>query len=263
MLDKLGFRRTARPGLAALCLILGLAGPVHAQAIDPEADKLLRSMTDYVSGLKSFTAAFDVDDEIVDVDGLKLQLSASGTVAVERPGKLQMTRRGTFFDFELIFDGDLISFHGKGANVYGQLESPGPTIDDAVTEFRVATGLDAAGADLLIADPYSALTTDVTKGIHVGTAFVGGVECEHLAFRGPTVDWQLWIKTGAEPLPMKYVITTKWVTGAPQYSIRFRDWNVAPTLDPKMFAFTPPAGATKLENIEPEQIGKLSGELAQ
>lgn len=263
MLDVRSHVRRARTGFAIALASLALAGPAGAQAVDPEADKLLRTMTDYVSGLKSFSAAFDVDDEIVDTSGQKLQYSASGTLAVERPDKLRMTRRGSFFDFELVFDGKDISFHGKGANVYGQIESPGPTIDDAVTEFRAATGLDAAGADLLVADPYSALMTDVEKGVHVGTGIVGGVECEHLAFRGPTVDWQVWIQTGAQPLPMKYVITTKWVTGAPQYTIRFHDWNVAPTFDPKLFVFTPPEGAQKLDSIAPDQIGALSGEPMQ
>jgi len=32
-----------------------------------------------------------------------------------------------------------------------------------------------------------------------------GVECEHLAFRGHVTDWQLWIETGAKPVPRKYV----------------------------------------------------------
>jgi hypothetical protein len=263
MFDGLAYFRPMRIGLAAALAAFALAGPASAQGVDPEAEKLLRSMTDYVSGLKSFSASFDVDDEIVSTAGQKLQYSASGTVAVERPGKLHMTRQGSFFDFDLVFDGRTISFHGKGFDVYGQVESPGPTIDDAVNEFRAATGLDAAGADLLIADPYSALMTDVESGMHVGTGIVGGVECEHLAFRGPTVDWQIWIQTGDKPLPMKYVITTKWVTGAPQYTIRLHDWNVAPTFDPKLFVFTPPAGAKKLDSLAPDQIGALSGEPVQ
>ena len=142
----------------------------------------------------------------------------------------------------MTFDGKTISVHGKKANVYGQLESRGPTIDDAVEEVRAATGFDASGADLFAADPYAVLTEDATKGVYVGTGLVGGVECDHLAFRNPRVDWQIWVQKGEQPLPLKYVITTKWITGAPQYSLRLSDWNVAPQIDQAQFTFTVPRG---------------------
>ena len=60
----------------------------------------------------------------------------------------------------------------------------------------------------------------------MGTGPVGGIDCDHLAFRNPRVDWQIWIQKGEQPLPLKYVITTKWVTGAPQYSLRLSEWDV-------------------------------------
>jgi len=55
-------------------------------------------------------------------------------------------------------------------------------------------------------------------------AVVDGVECEHLAFRGVDTDWQIWIETGARPVPRKYVITSKTLAGAPQYTLRIKDW---------------------------------------
>lgn len=250
--------------IGACILALGLiAAPASAQQIDAEADKVLHSMADYVAGLKAFTVNYDADSEAVDIDGQKLQYSASGSVAVERPGKLKVSRKGAFVDAVLTFDGKTISIYGKKANAYGQLESPGPTIDDAVEEVRAATGFDASGADLFAADPYAVLTEDITKGVYVGTGLVGGVECDHLAFRNPRVDWQIWVQKGEQPLPLKYVITTKWVTGAPQYSVRLSDWNVAPQIDAAQFTFAAPEGAKKLEQISADQIGELSVEGVQ
>lgn len=250
--------------IGACFLTLGLiASPASAQQIDAEADKVLHSMADYVAGLKAFTVNYDAESEVVDIDGQKLQYNASGSVAVERPGKLKVSRKGAFIDAVLTFDGKTISIYGKEANAYGQLESPGPTIDDAVEEVRAATGFDASGADLFAADPYAVLTEDATKGIHVGTGLVDGVECDHLAFRNPRVDWQIWVQKGAQPLPLKYVITTKWVTGAPQYSVRLSDWDVAPQIGAVTFTFAAPEGAKKLEQISADQIGELSLEGAQ
>lgn len=250
--------------LASLAVGVGLAVmPAAAQGIEPEAEKILRSMSSYLSGLATFTAEYDVDDEVVDTAGQKLQYSASGSIALERPSKLHFARKGSFVDAEVVFDGTNISVWGKKLNVYAQIPSPGPTLDEAVEEMRAATGLDVSGADLLSADPYAVLTDDVISGVHVGDGIVGGVECDHLAFRNPRVDWQIWIQKGDQPLPMKYVITTKWVTGAPQYTLRLKNWNIAPTLDQKQFEFTIPPGATKLETFQADAIGEFSQEAGE
>lgn len=261
-LNPCSTRRSTIVGACTLALGL-IAAPASAQQIDPAADKILHSMADYVAGLKAFTVNYDTDSEVVDIDGQKLQYSAAGSVTVERPGRLKVSRKGAFVDAVLTFDGKTISIYGDRANAYGQLESPGPAIDDAIAEVRAATGFDVSGADLFAADPYAVLTEDATKGVYVGTGLVGGVECDHLAFRNPRVDWQIWVQKGEQPLPLKYVVTTKWVTGAPQYSLRLGGWNVAPQIDAAQFTFAAPEGAKKLEQISADQIGELSVEGVQ
>jgi hypothetical protein len=244
-----------------MSMMLGLGVMITsagAQSIEPDAEKILRAATSYLAGLETFTADYDVDTEVVDATGQKLQYSASGSIAVERPGKAHITRKGAFIDAELIFDGKMLSLFGKKANVYAQIESPTSDIDGAVAELRAATGIDAPAADFLVADPYAALADEVERGVHVGTGVIGGVECDHLAFRNPRVDWQIWIQKGDRPLPLKYVITTKWIAGAPQYALRFRNWDVAPALDAKTFSFSPPADAKRLEQVHADAIGELS-----
>jgi hypothetical protein len=71
------------------------------------------------------------------------------------------------------------------------------------------------------------------------------------------VDWQLWINAEGDPLPMKYIITTKWLTGAPQYAVRFHDWNTAPKIKPGQFDFKVPEGAKKLEAVNVDKMGEL------
>ncbi len=72
---------------------------------------------------------------------------------------------------------------------------------------------------------------------------IEGVECEHLAFRNPDVDWQLWVEVGDRPVPRQYVITSKTLTGAPEYTLRIRNWNTGQAIAAKDFEFVPPAGA--------------------
>ena len=70
-------------------------------------------------------------------------------------------------------------------------------------------------------------------------------ECEHLAFRGPDTDWQIWIETGVKPVPRKYVITSKTIAGAPQYTLKIREWKTDANAEAD-FSFKAPADATKV-----------------
>ena len=239
---------------AILCFLAGTA--TSAEGIDPDADKILKSMSTYLGSLPAFSMAADIDNEIVDLEGQKLQLSSAAAITIQRPGKLHIHRQGAYADVEILFNGDALTLYGKGKNVYMQVKSPG-NIDHAIRTVESETGLDAPGADLLLENAYANLIEGVTSGAHLGTAYVHGIECHYLIFRAPKVDWQLWVQTGKTPLPMKYIITTKWVTGAPQYSVRFRDWNVKPKITANQFTFTAPAGAKKIDEIPVNEVGEL------
>lgn len=249
-------RRIALVSWIVVGATLGRAAGAAGEGIDPEADRILRSMTAYLGDLPAFSVAAEIDDEVIDLAGQKLQLSSSGTLVVERPSHLHAYRKGPLAEVEVVFDGQTLSLHGMQQNVFARIDAPG-TIGDAITELRAQTGLDAPAGDLFFADSYPGLMTDVTRGIYQGTAQVNGIECHHLAFRAAKVDWQIWIQSGDRPLPMKYVITSKWVTGAPQYAVRFRDWNTAPALEPGRFQFTPPEGARQLERLSVDSLGAL------
>jgi hypothetical protein len=243
--------------------VLLACSPAWSQSsIDEDANRILVAMTDNLKGLKDLSADYDADHEIVNLEGQKIQYSASGTMALSRGKGLHLTRKGPFADVEVTFDGKMVSLYGKGMNVYAQIESPGTTLEEAVEEFRISTGLDAPGADLLSRDPYALLTEGVTSGALVGAAFVGGIECDHLAFRTDLVDWQIWISKGDKPMPVKYVITTKWVTGAPEYSLRLSNWKTE-GVDAAQFAFTPPEGAKKIEQVYSDLAGELSLEAGE
>ena len=109
----------------------------------------------------------------------------------------------------------------------------------------------------LVRSGTAANSSGVTSSGYHGTDYVQGVECHHLSFREDDVDWQLWVKTGDEPLPMKYVITTKWTTGAPQYSVQFGNWNLEPVIPGDRFTFVAPKGAQKLDSLPVDEAGEI------
>jgi hypothetical protein len=243
----------------SLSAVLGLAaGPAMAgKCTNPDADEILKSMSDFLSSTKTFSVSADISNEVVTEEGQKLQLNSHSNLLFDRPSRFHVTRQGRFSDGALIYDGAKLTIHGKAANAYVQKEFAGTT-DEAIRAIETSLGLNLPGADLLLSDPYSTLASNITSSGYYGKAYVGGVETHHLAFRTPTVDWQLWVKTGDQPLPMKYVITTKWTTGAPQYSVQLSDWNTAPVIADDRFTFVPPAGTKQLESLSVDESGELT-----
>jgi hypothetical protein len=87
---------------------------------------------------------------------------------------------------------------------------------------------------------------NVESGTVIGSSTVGGVEVHHLAFYSSVVGWQRWIEKGDRALPRKYLITSKWIAGAPQFAAMFSDWNMTATLDDAQFSFSPPPAGQKI-----------------
>ena len=228
---------------AASVAILVTAASQTARAED--AAHVLKTMTDYMGAQKSISATFDSDIEVITPELQKIQFTSSGQLSLNRPDKLRIRRTGGYADVELIYDGKTLSLYGNNAKAYVQADAAG-TIDQLIDTLQAKTGAAMPGTDLLLSNSYDELMTDVIDAQHIGMGVVDGVECEHLAFRGIDTDWQIRIEAGARPIPRKYVITSKTMAGAPQYTLRIKDWKTDPIADPDAFAFKPPADATKV-----------------
>jgi hypothetical protein len=231
---------------AALCLIVGLGTPSVAPADEGDARSLLKAMSDYMAAQKKVSFGFDAMLEVVTTDNQKLALASSGTVRMNRPDKIRVTRAFGFADIEILFDGKTVTLLGKNANLYTQADVPG-TIDHLVDELRNKYNRPVPGADLLLSNVYDALMTDVEDVKDLGSGVIGGVECDHLAVRAKEVDWQIWIAQGKRPYPCLYVITSKLITSVPQYSVRISDWRTGDEVLADDFLFTNPTKAQKVD----------------
>ena len=238
-------RRTIRwPIVAAgtmLALGVSVISDAKAQTTDP--DKILKAMSDYVTGQKTLSITFDSDIEVITSGLQKIQFTSSGQVQLSRPDKLRATRTGGYNDVEIVFDGKTFTINSKDANTFAQIDAPG-TIDGLIDTLREGHGITAPGADLLFSNAFEVIMGDVIDSAYVGKGVIDGVECDHLAFRNPETDWQIWIEPGARPIPRKYVITSKTLAGAPQYTLRIKEWKA--DLSPDVFVFKPAQGANQL-----------------
>ena len=240
-------RRRALTGLVLLVSLLVLAGlPIrHAKAANDDALQILKATSDYLSSQKTISATFDSGLEVITPQTEKIQFTSSGTLLLRRPNEIRVTRTGGYADVELLLDGKAATLYGKNLNIYAQLDGIN-SVDQLIDTLR-ERGMAMPGADLLLGNVYDTLSADVLEAKHIGRGVINGVECEHLAFRNQDNDWQLWVKVGDKPIPCKYVITSKAVGMAPQYTLVIRDWKTDVPVEDMAFAFTPPEGAKKVE----------------
>jgi hypothetical protein len=225
----------------------------------PEAKKILKAMSDYVAGQDLISFDYDANLEVVTTAGQKLSLASSGAVTLDRPDHIQATRSGGFVNVAMNFDGKTFSLAGENAGVYTQVDMPGQ-IDGMVDELRDKYGRALPAADLLMSNPYDELMSEAYDSKDLGSGVVGGVECDHLAFRTADVDWQIWIAQGPQPYPCRYEITSKDVALAPQYTIQFRNWLTGDQAIKGDYAFVPPAGSMKVAAGDlGEKLSELPG----
>jgi hypothetical protein len=209
------------------------------------AKKLVKAMSDYLASQKALSFDFDTTLEIVTNQNQKVGLASSGAVTLNRPDKIHATRRGGFANVEFVSDGKTVTLLGKDAHAYTQVEAPG-TIDELVDVLREKYHRPLPGADLLMSNVYEQLMPQVIDAKDLGTGVIGGVECDHLAFRTKDVDWQIWIAQGDHPHPCRYVITSTHVAGTPQYTIDMRGWKTGGAVASDRFIVTLPTDAKKL-----------------
>jgi hypothetical protein len=231
------------PAMLGMTLTLSVTLMSQAGAQSGDADKLLKAMSDYVASQKAMSVTYDSDIEVITSNLQKIQFTSSGQVQMSRPDKLRATRTGGYRDVEIVFDGKLVTVNDKDTKNYAQIEAEG-TADQLIDVLREKHGVVAPGADLLLPNVFDVLMTDVVDGAVIGKGVIDGVECDHLAFRNADSDWQIWIESGAKPIPRKYVITTKGVAQGPQYTLRIKEWKTDVPAD--AFAFKPDQSAKKL-----------------
>src|SRR6266403_2655710 len=232
----------------AMVVLAGWPPTGHAQptGIDPQAEKLLRRMSDYLASRQQFTAKAESTLEVVLTSGQKIQFDSPATLEVSRPNKLRAHRKGDIANQEFFYDGKTLTLYSPRENLYATTAAP-PTLDAMLDFAREKLDVIAPGAEILYGNAAERMLKVTTSGFVVGKSAVEGVKCTHLAFRGAEVDWQIWIEDGDKPLPRKFVLTSKQVAGAPEFTVLMSSWDLTPKLTEREFTFVPPKGAKKIE----------------
>lgn len=233
--------QTAAPAVGQAAAGAAEVSTAPAPVVAPEAAAALKRSSDFLQALKSFNVRVDSStDEVLD-GGQKLQRGSVADISVIRPDRLRVDLVADDRQRQFYYDGRTLSLYAKRENYYASVKVPG-TIKEMLAFTEKKYGLEWPLVDLL--NPES-LAQNVRSGFVVGEGRVGGVLCDHYAFRQDDVDWQIWIQKGKTPLPRKIVITTKDEEGAPQHATVL-SWNLSAKFPDSAFQFVAPKRAQKI-----------------
>jgi hypothetical protein len=222
-------------------------------SVDPKAKELLRQMSDYLGGLTSFRVHVQTTREVILPLKQELDSDHAFDIDVQRPDRMRVNVQSAAGKRQFVYDGQNVTVYTPGLKYYAVFPAPA-TIGGMFREATTKYGLHLPAADFLGANPYQALTKGVVSGIHVGMSMIDGTLCHQIAFRQKNVDWQLWIEDSDTPLPRKFVITDRAMTGSPRFTAVFSEWDTDPTFDASTFTFAPGEGDRKIDIVQMQDL---------
>jgi len=218
------------------------SNPLH----DPKALEQLKLMSATLAAAKALTFRTNSTVEVPAKTGQFITLFATSEFALKRPNKLRVKVTGEVPNFDFTYDGSTVAAFAPNNKVFSVSKAP-DTVDAMLPVVQKETGIHFASSYVLFSDPYAVLSKDLTSAVVVGADTVQGAPCEHLAFRSPGVNWEVWVESGARAIPRRLVITYTDVTNFPRFLVEFSHWNFHPRLSDGDFEFKPPAGTKEIE----------------
>lgn len=227
--------------------------------IDAKVDLLLKKMSDFYAGLKSFKTVLQYKMSVRQ-GAEKDERKTAFKIFVQRPNKLSITIDGSDHDryngSEVRMDGDnRYLYNPRAGYIKGKATS---TFFESFRdrEFFYATGFNFGGLNalecLLAEDPYQFLQKvyGITGGSLIGKETIDGIECEHIKVEAPKMAWDMWIESGKTPWLRRVSPALGKMMGDQNISIVFDYTQLAATkIADSEFKFAPPTAAKEIKTF--------------
>lgn len=230
--------------------------PAAAPASPNPAMEQVMRMANFLAQAKELSVTSQTGYDVVQESGQKIEFGESRKLTLMRPDRFRMdTERSDGDTTTAVFDGKAITVFNPKKNMYATTEVQGD-IDAAIRYFVKDLKMRLPLAMLWVTALPSELEKRIVEADIVETASVQGSPCIHVAVRGETVDFQVWIPTTGDPLPRRIILTYKNEEGQPQYWANFSDWNLAPNPPATLFSLDIPKEATRIAFLS--QVSKAA-----
>ena len=247
--------------LLLVCLVSSAAmadnpeGRKEIYVSDARARERLRESAQFVSQAQRFSLEASSSYDYLTDDGELIESGSSRTMTVRRPDRVRvdLTRRDGV-QIQLAANGESITFMRLLDGAYARLDAP-ENLDGVVDLLIAKFGSHPPLADLLYSDLWGILKLRIDSASHLGESMIEGVMTDHLLFRNPDVDWEIWIEQGEKPLPRRLVVRYKNAPRSPTFRATIHRWNLKPKVRDKLFELEPAKGAKAVpfSELEPKE----------
>jgi len=161
--------------------------------LEPRAMDLLKAVSAKLAAAKSMSFTSVVSYEYPSELGPPILYTVRYDVTMQRPDKLRVITPGDGPASEFYYDGKSMMAYAPAENLVAVAAAP-PTIDGALKAAFDSADIYYPFTDLIVADPYTALTDGAILAFYIGPSqMIGGVKTEMVAWANSDVFLQIWI----------------------------------------------------------------------
>ncbi|HEX7270985.1 MAG TPA: DUF2092 domain-containing protein [Casimicrobiaceae bacterium] len=202
--------------------------------LEPRAMDLLKATSAKLAAAKTMSFTAVVGYEYPSKLGPPIVYSTRYDVTMQRPDKLRILIPGDGPASEYYYDGKTATAYAPVENLAAVADAP-PTIDEALEVAYKKAAIFFPFEDLLVADPYAAMTEGAILAYYIGPSnVVGGVKTDMVAWANNDVHLQIWI--GAEDkLPRRIRAMYRADPLALRHEVVFSNWQIDQPVAPDTF----------------------------
>jgi hypothetical protein len=203
--------------------------------LEPRAMDLLKATSAKLAAAKTMAFTAVVGYEYPSKLGPPIVYSTRYDVTMQRPDKLRILIPGDGPASEFYYDGKTMTAYAPVENLAAVADAP-PTIDAALDAAYKNAAIFFPFEDLLVADPYAAMTNGAILAFYIGpSAVIGGTKTDMVAWANNDVFLQIWI--GADDkLPRRIRAMYSGDPLALRHEVVFSNWQLDPAVAPDTFA---------------------------
>ena len=224
--------------------------PEFKLVLEPRAMELLKATSARLAAARTMSFTAVASYEYPSRLGPPIVYTVRYDVAMRRPDRLRVVVPGDGPASEFYFDGSTMMAYAPAENLVAVADAPG-TIDTALKQAYQTAAIYYPFTDLVVADPYAALTDGARLAFVVGpSGHVGGTKTDMVVWASDDVFLQIWI--GADDkLPRRVRAIFREDPMALRHEVEFSNWQLDAPIAADAFASAKAQGAQRMAFANP------------
>lgn len=217
--------KAASPAKKAPPAAKAAPAPEFKLILEPRAMELLKATSAKLAAARTMSFTAVASYEYPSRLGPPIVYTVRYDVALQRPDKLRVIVPGDGPASEFYFDGRTMTAYAPAENLVAIADAPG-TIDTVLKQAYQAAAIYYPFTDLVVADPYAALTEGAKLAFTIGpSANVGGTKTDMVAWANDDVFLQIWIGT-EDRLPRRIRAIYREDPMALRHEVELSNWQL-------------------------------------